>query len=55
MLKLDAEEKRLHEQLAAAATDYDKAADLDAQLRAVRAEKEQVETDWLAAAELAEG
>ncbi|MGY1858229.1 ABC-F family ATP-binding cassette domain-containing protein [Modestobacter sp. SYSU DS0290] len=55
MLKLDADEKKLHEQLAAAAADYAKAAELDAQLRAVQAEKEQVETDWLAAAEIAEG
>ncbi|OMQ15899.1 glycerophosphodiester phosphodiesterase, partial [Modestobacter sp. VKM Ac-2676] len=54
MLKLDGDEKKLHEQLAAAATDYAKAAELDAQLRAVQAEKEQVETDWLAAAEIAE-
>ncbi|GAB3354545.1 ABC-F family ATP-binding cassette domain-containing protein [Modestobacter lapidis] len=54
MLKLDAEEKKLHEQLAAAATDYPKAAELDAQLKALRAEKEQVETDWLAAAEIAD-
>jgi ATP-binding cassette subfamily F protein uup len=55
MLKLDADEKQLHEQLAAAATDYAKAAELDGQLRAVRAEKEQVEEDWLTAAEVAEG
>jgi ATP-binding cassette subfamily F protein uup len=55
MLKLDADEKKLHEQLAAAAADYARAAELDAQLRAVQAEKEQVETDWLAAAEVAEG
>ena len=54
MLKLDADEKKLHEQLAAAATDYARAAELDAQLKAVHAEKEQVETDWLAAAEIAE-
>ena len=43
MLKLDADEKGLHEQLAAAAADYAKAAELDARLRAVHAEKEQVE------------
>jgi ATP-binding cassette subfamily F protein uup len=55
MLKLDADEKRLLEQLAAAASDYAKAAELDTQLRAVQAEKDQVETDWLAAAEIAEG
>jgi ATP-binding cassette subfamily F protein uup len=55
MLKLDADEKKLHEQLAAAATDYARAVELDALLRAVQAEKEQVEEEWLAAAELAEG
>ena len=55
MLKLDADEKKLHEQLAAAAADYAKAAELDARLRTVHAEKEQVEEEWLAAAELAEG
>jgi ATP-binding cassette subfamily F protein uup len=55
MLKLDADEKKLHEQLAAAATDYAKAAALDAELKAVHAEKEQVENDWLAATEIAEG
>ncbi|MCZ2817454.1 ABC-F family ATP-binding cassette domain-containing protein [Modestobacter sp. VKM Ac-2984] len=54
MLKLDADEKKLHEQLAAAATDYGRAAELDAQLKALQAEKEQVETDWLAAAEVAD-
>jgi ABC transport system ATP-binding/permease protein len=55
MLKLDADEKKLHGQLAAAATDYTKAAELDARLRAVQAEKEQVELEWLEAAEVAEG
>jgi ATP-binding cassette subfamily F protein uup len=45
----------LHEQLATAASDYAQVAELDAQLRAVHAEKEQVEEEWLAAAELAEG
>jgi ABC transport system ATP-binding/permease protein len=55
MLKLDADEKKLHEQLAAAATDYARAGELDAQLRTVRAEKEQVELEWLEAAEVAEG
>jgi ATP-binding cassette subfamily F protein uup len=55
MLKLDADEKKLHEQLAAAAADYARAAALDAELKAVHAEKEQVENEWLAATELAEG
>ena len=43
------------QQLAAAAADYAKAAALDAELKAVHAEKEQVEDEWLAASELAEG
>src|SRR3954463_1656075 len=55
LAKLDADEKALHEKLAAAATDYAKAAELDARLRALQVEKEQVEGDWLEAAEVAEG
>jgi ATP-binding cassette subfamily F protein uup len=55
MLKLDADEKKLLDQLAEAAADYGRAAELDTQLRVVQAEKEQVETEWLAAAEVAEG
>ncbi|WP_409331228.1 ABC-F family ATP-binding cassette domain-containing protein [Trujillonella humicola] len=55
LAKLEADEARLHEQLAAAAADYARAAELDGQLRAVLAEKDRVETDWLAAAELADG
>jgi ABC transport system ATP-binding/permease protein len=53
--KLTAEEDRLHTALAAAAADYTRAAELDAELKAVLAEKDQVETDWLVAAEVAEG
>jgi ATP-binding cassette subfamily F protein uup len=55
MLKLDGDEKKLHDQLLAAATDHAKVADLNAQLLAVQAEKDEVETAWLEAAELAEG
>jgi ATP-binding cassette subfamily F protein uup len=55
LAKLTADEERLHAALAAAATDYTKAAELDTRLKAVLAEKDEVETDWLAAAELAEG
>jgi ABC transport system ATP-binding/permease protein len=55
MLKLDADEKKLHEQLAAAATDYAKAAELDAKLKELQAEKTEVEEAWLAASELADG
>jgi ABC transport system ATP-binding/permease protein len=45
MLKLDADEKKLHEQLAAAAADYERAAELDARLTALQAEKGQVEDE----------
>src|SRR3954468_4573871 len=55
MVKLDADEQALHEELAAAAADYTKAAELDARLRILQAEKEQVEAEWLEAAEVAEG
>ena len=51
---LSAREEKLHAQLAEAATDPDRLLALDADLRAVVAEREQVELDWLAAAELAE-
>jgi ATP-binding cassette subfamily F protein uup len=52
---LAAEEERLHAQLAAAATDHEKVLELDARLKKLLAEKDQVESDWLAAAEVAEG
>ena len=55
LAKLEADEARLHEQLAAAATDHSRVTELDGQLRTLLAEKDQVESDWLAAAELAEG
>jgi ABC transport system ATP-binding/permease protein len=55
LAKLSADEEKLHAQMAAAATDYARVAQLDEQLRAVLAEKDQVETDWLTAAETAEG
>ncbi|GAB3198740.1 ABC-F family ATP-binding cassette domain-containing protein [Geodermatophilus arenarius] len=53
--KLGAEEERLHAELAAAATDHARVVELDGRLRTLLAEKDRVETDWLAAAELAEG
>jgi len=53
--KLSADEEKLHAQLAAAATDHARVLALDAQLRELLAEKDRVETDWLAAAEVAEG
>jgi ATP-binding cassette subfamily F protein uup len=54
METLAAKEERLHEQLAEAATDPSRLLDLDRELKAVVAEREAVEMDWLAAAELAE-
>jgi ABC transport system ATP-binding/permease protein len=53
--RLGAEEERLHAELAAAATDHVRVLELDARLRALLAEKDEVETGWLAAAEIAEG
>ena len=49
--KLEQREAELHDQLATHATDYVRVAELDGQLRAVRAEREQVEETWLALAE----
>jgi ATPase subunit of ABC transporter with duplicated ATPase domains len=49
--KLEQREGQLHEQLAEHATDYAKLGELDGQLRAVRAEREQTEEAWLALAE----
>src|SRR6185312_10677570 len=54
MQTLSARESTLHTRLAEAATDADRLLALDGELRAVVAEREQVELDWLAAAELAE-
>jgi ATP-binding cassette subfamily F protein uup len=53
--RLTAEEEKLHAELAAAATDHVRVLALDARLRELVAEKDEVETDWLAAAEIAEG
>jgi ATP-binding cassette subfamily F protein uup len=55
LARLAAEEERLHAELAAAATDYAKVAELDARLRDLLVEKDEVETGWLAAAEIADG
>jgi ABC-type multidrug transport system ATPase subunit len=49
--KLEQREADLHDQLAAHATDYEKVATLDAELRTARAEKEQAEVAWLELAE----
>jgi ATP-binding cassette subfamily F protein uup len=51
---LAGQEKRLHEQMVEAATDPDRLLALDGELRAVVAERESVELEWLTAAEAAE-
>ena len=55
MLELTGEEERLHAAPAAAATDHERVLALDTELRAVRAQREQVEEDWLATPEVAQG
>ncbi|MDP9797872.1 ATPase subunit of ABC transporter with duplicated ATPase domains [Catenuloplanes nepalensis] len=45
--KLEQKEAKLHEQLAANATDYGKVAELDAQLKAMQAERAETEEAWL--------
>ncbi|HEX7745649.1 MAG TPA: ABC-F family ATP-binding cassette domain-containing protein [Micromonosporaceae bacterium] len=49
--KLERREATLHEELAANATDYGRLSELDGQLQAVRAEREQTEEAWLELAE----
>jgi ABC transport system ATP-binding/permease protein len=45
--KLEQREVQLHEQLAGNATDYEKVSALDTELRAVQAERERTEAEWL--------
>jgi ATP-binding cassette subfamily F protein uup len=54
LTKLGNREAELHAQLVEHAADYEKLAELDAQLSVVRAEKEAVEEEWLEAASLLE-
>jgi ATP-binding cassette subfamily F protein uup len=54
MTQLTKQETQLHEKLAAAATDPARLLELDAELKAVLAEQETVEVEWLEAAERAE-
>jgi ATP-binding cassette subfamily F protein uup len=54
LARLHAEEQRLHEQLAASAEDFERLAELDVRLRAVAAERELLEEEWLVVAEVAE-
>ncbi|HEV7469786.1 MAG: transporter related protein [Pseudonocardia sp.] len=55
MTQLTKQEAQLHEKLAAAATDPARLLELDAELKAVLAEQETVEVEWLEVAERAEG
>jgi hypothetical protein len=50
--RLAEREARLHAQMAEQATDHEAVQALDAQLREVSAEREQLEEQWLTAAEL---
>ncbi|MBG0826313.1 ABC-F family ATP-binding cassette domain-containing protein [Planomonospora sp. ID67723] len=49
--KLGAREAKLHDSMAGAAADYGRLAELDAELKAVHAEKDTVEAEWLEVAE----
>jgi ABC transport system ATP-binding/permease protein len=49
--RLEEREAALHDAMATHATDYAKVAELDGQLRDLRAERERVEEEWLALAE----
>jgi ATP-binding cassette subfamily F protein uup len=53
--KLVAREAQLHEDMAAAATDYDRLRELQTELAALVAEREELEGAWLEASEAAEG
>ncbi|MES1192898.1 MAG: ATP-binding cassette domain-containing protein, partial [Solirubrobacterales bacterium] len=53
--KLTTREAELHEQMAAAATDHDRLRELDAELRALAAERDELEAAWLARSEELEG
>jgi ATP-binding cassette subfamily F protein uup len=53
--RLQADEARLHDQLAEHAADFERLARLDAELRDVTARREGLEEEWLEAGETAEG
>ncbi|MFI7588733.1 ABC-F family ATP-binding cassette domain-containing protein [Spongisporangium articulatum] len=54
MAKLSAAEEKLHARMAEQATDHEAVLKLDAELRDTVAQREQLEEEWLAAAELAD-
>jgi ATP-binding cassette subfamily F protein uup len=51
--RLTETERRLHEDLAAKSTDHEAVLLLDTRLRQVHADKQALEEEWLAAAEIA--
>jgi ATP-binding cassette subfamily F protein uup len=53
--KLTARETELHEQMAAAATDHDRLRELDAELRTLATERDELEAAWLERSEALEG
>ena len=52
LAKVADREAKLHDELAAAASDYGRAAEINVKLQAVLDEKEGLELEWLEAAEL---
>ena len=54
LAKLTETETKLHDQLAASASDYGRLAELDAELRKLADERGELETAWFEAAERAE-
>jgi ATP-binding cassette subfamily F protein uup len=53
--RIAAEEQRLHDELAEHAADHVRILELDGRLRALLAERAELEEQWLSAAEAAEG
>ena len=51
LAKVDSEIERIHDAMAASATDFERLAALDTDLRAARARKDELEDAWLLAAE----
>jgi hypothetical protein len=51
--RISAEETRLHDEMSRSAADHQVVLRLDADLRALRSEREDLEVDWLSAAETA--
>ena len=54
LAKLTETEAKLHDQLAANASDYERLAELDTELRKLAEERSELETAWFDAAERAE-